>query len=352
MDMKDTHLFDELDIVLDSTIEGILLLENGFIVNANKSFVKTLGYTSKKSLIGNLATGCLIPPISEKYLMYNNNSFQEIFLLTKEAKKIPAILKTKDVVIKDKPFKMVSILDLSDLRKNETLLLRQSRHAAMGEMIHMISHQWRQPLTAISAIILNLKMKISTKKLNMTFCESKLNEVNNYLQVTSKTVDVFKNFFNNDKSKRFFYLQELVQLSVDMIQVSLEENHIKITIENKDLSKLYVYENELMQVVMNIINNARDALLAQNIKNPQINISFEENESTQIILIEDNAKGIEENILSQIFDPYFSTKETLEGTGLGLYMSKMIIQKYCEGDIFVHNTQNGCCFKIIISKLL
>jgi len=352
MKIQKSNFFDDIDIILDSTIEGILLLEDGFISNVNKSFVHTLGYKTKQSLIGNLATGCLIPPTNEKYIEYNNNTFQEIYLLTKDAKKIPAILKIKDILVRGRAFKMVSVLDLSDLKKNESLLLRQSRHAAMGEMIHMISHQWRQPLTAISAIILNLKMKISMKKFDINFFESKINEVNDYLQVTSRTVDVFKNFFNSDQSKRFFYLEELVQLSVSMIQVSLEDNNIEINIENKKLQKLYVHENELIQVIMNIINNARDALVERKVKNPRINISYDENELEQIIFIEDNAHGIEENIISQIFEPYFSTKGTLEGTGLGLYMSKMIIQRYCGGDILVNNTQEGCCFKIIISKSL
>jgi len=137
-----------------------------------------------------------------------------------------------------------------------------------------------------------------------------------------------------------------------MIQATLEDNNIEITIENAELSKLYVHENELMQVIMNIINNARDALVSNHIINPKIKISFKENDNEQIILIEDNGNGIEKNIISQIFDPYFSTKETLEGTGLGLYMSQMIIQRYCGGDILVENTRYGCCFKIIISKLL
>ncbi len=190
------------------------------------------------------------------------------------------------------------------------------------------------------------------KRIDIDFFGSKINEINNYLQVTSQTVDVFKNFFNNNQSKRFFYLQELIQLTVSMIQVSLEDNNIQINIENKKLQKLYVHENELIQVIMNIINNARDALIERKIKKPKINISYDENEHEQIIFIEDNAQGIEENIISQIFEPYFSTKATLEGTGLGLYMSKMIIQRYCGGDILVNNTQEGCCFKIIISKSL
>jgi len=350
MKNKYESFFNEINQVLDSTIEGILLLEDGFIVNINNSFIKILGYDTKNEIIGNLASGCLMPSSHETFIEYNNNMFQEISLLSKEGNAIPAIIQIKDIEIKNKIFKMVSILDLTELKKKESLLIKQSRLAAMGEMISMIAHQWRQPLTAISAAIIHLKFKISMNKVDLDFFDSKMDEINSYLQYTSNTIDDFKDFFKNDKIKHHFCLNELVQHTVDLILPTLKVHEIEIDIENKKLNQLFLYENELLQVILNILNNARDAFVENNIKNPKIDISFFENEKEQHILIQDNAGGIPENIINRVFEPYFSTKDDLNGTGLGLYMSKIIVEKHCKGKILVNNTNGGCCFKIVIGK--
>lgn len=350
MKNNNDNFFNEINQILDSTIEGILLIEDGFIVNINNSFIKILGYNTKDEIIGNLATGCLLPSSQETFIEYNNNMFQEISLLSKEGNIIPAIIQIKDIEIKNKIFKMVSILDLTELKKKESLLIKQSRLAAMGEMISMIAHQWRQPLTAISVAIANLKLRISMKKVDIDLFYSKLDEINTYLQYTSETIDDFRDFFKNDKIKHKFYLNELVQLTVDLVLPSLKAHDIKINIEDKKLNQLFLYENELLQVILNIINNAKDAFLENKIEKPKINISFLEDKQHQTVQIEDNAGGIPDNIINRIFEPYFSTKDDLNGTGLGLYMSKIIVERNCNGKILVNNTEDGCCFKIVICR--
>ena len=350
MKNNNSDFFNDINQVLDSTIEGILILENGFIVNINNSLINILGYDKKDDVIGNLAAGCLMPSSKETFIQYNNNMFQEISLLSKEGNSIPALIQIKDIQVKNKDFKMVSVLDLTELKKKESLLIKQSRLAAMGEMISMIAHQWRQPLTAISAAIINLKLKISMNKVDLDFFDSKMDEINSYLQYTSGTIDDFRDFFKNDKIKQHFCLNELVKITTDLILPSLKAQDIKITIEDKKLNKLYLYENELLQVILNIINNSKDAFLDNNTNNPQINITFFENKSEQHLLIEDNAGGIPQNIINRVFEPYFSTKSDLNGTGLGLYMSQIIVEKHCNGKILVNNTQEGCCFKIVIGK--
>ena len=151
----------ELIRILDNTIEGILIIEDGFIKNVNKSLLNILEYDYEKELLGNLATGILIPTSTNKYIQYNAKIFQEISLLTKNGNIIPAIIQIKDIKLNSKDYKMVSILDMSDYKEKEIMLLEQSKLAAMGKMISVIAHQWRQPLNAIVSI--NTRLKINVK---------------------------------------------------------------------------------------------------------------------------------------------------------------------------------------------
>ena len=342
--------FDDIDMLLDATIEGILITKDGFIVNANQSFIDIIGYENKSKVIGNLATGCLMPSAKETYIEHNKNTFQEISLISKEGSFIPAMMQIKDIIIKDIEFKIISIIDLTEMKEKESLLLKQSRLAAMGEMISMIAHQWRQPLMAISVAVTNLKMKLSMKKVDIDFFETKLDEVNQYLQYTSETINDFKDFFKNDKPKQRFFLNKLVQSGVNMIVPSFKMHGITINIADTKLGELYLQQNELLQVFLNIINNAKDAFIENKTEHPRIDISFLETATTQEVYIQDNAGGIPAHIIDRIFEPYFSTKDELNGTGLGLYMCKIIVERQCNGKILVENTKEGCCFKIILNK--
>ena len=350
MNIKNDTFFDEINIIMDASIEGILLLEEGFISNVNTSLVKMLEYENKSDLVGNLATGCLVPSFKEKYVEYNNNVFQELFLLTKEGNNIPSIITIKDICIKNKDFKMVCVLDLSELKKKEAIILKQSRFAAMGEMIAMISHQWKQPLTALSAAITHIQMKIHKKDVPLLFLENKVKEMNVYLQYASSTINTFTGFFQDNKNKKSIYIYDLLEIMYKILFEGLKNENITLHIEKKNLSKLYIHENELLEVLINIVNNARDAFQKNEFKNKNIFISYEENEKEQIIYIKDNAKGIEKSVIDKIFDPYFTTKKELNGAGLGLYMSKMIIEKHYAGKLLVKNVKDGCLFTIILLK--
>ena len=350
MDYHNLNFFNDIDILLDSTIEGIIITKDGFIVNANQSFIDIIGYEDKGQVIGHLATGCLMPSAKETFIEYNKNMFQEISLISKDGHIIPAIIQIKDIIIKEVDFKIVSIVDLTELKKKETLLLKQSRFAAMGEMISMIAHQWRQPLMAISVAIANLKMKVSMKKVDLDFFDSKMDEINTYLQYTSETINDFKDFFKDEKVKKRFYLNELIQSGVSMITPSFKMYGIEIEIKDEKLTELYLQQNELLQVFLNIINNSKDAFIENKTEHPLIQISFEEQSQMQTVYIKDNAGGIALGVIDRIFEPYFSTKDDLNGTGLGLYMSKIIVEKQCNGKILVENQDEGCCFKIILNK--
>jgi len=347
---KMDEIFIDLNKIIDNTIEGILIIENGFIKTINQPLLDILGYENSDELIGNLATGILIPTSKEKFIKYNSQFFQEIALITRNGNIIPVIVKIKDINLENTIYKMVSILDLSELKEKEKIVLHQSKHSAMGEMISMIAHQWRQPLASVSSIVSRIKLKNNMNRVDKDFLNTVLNEINQYIQYMSNTIDDFRNFFAVDTKKEFMTLNEIVFNVNKMIDKSFLALNINIEIGNNELTKLYLYKNELIQVVINILNNAKDAFLDKNIENPTITISFEENAEFQKIHIEDNAGGISENLIDKIFNPYFSTKNSKNGTGLGLYICKTIMEKEDTGTITVSNKNNGAIFTILINK--
>lgn len=349
--MQDTNtIFMDLNEIINNAIEGILIIKNGFIQNMNQSLLDILGYDDKKELIGNLATGILIPTSKEKFIKYNSKIFQEISIITKNGDIIPVIIKIKDITFSNEEYKMVSILDLTELKEKERMVLLQSKHSAMGEMISMIAHQWRQPLACVSSILSRIKLKNNMNKVDKEFLNTVLDEMNEYIQYMSITIDDFRNFFSIDTKKELLSLPEIVLDVQKLINKSFDSQNINIDIQNVELTKRYLYKNEIIQIIINILNNSRDAFLERNIQNPQIKISFSEDDEFQNIFIEDNAKGIDDKIISNIFNPYFSTKSQKNGSGLGLYICKTILEKNNQGTIKVENKNDGAIFNIIINK--
>ena len=340
----------ELKNILNNTIEGIIIIEDGFIKSVNKSLVNILHYEKEEELIGNLATGILIPTSNKKFIKYNSRTFQEVSLITKDATIIPAIIKIKSISLNSKECKMVSILDMSEIKEKENMLIEQSKLAAMGEMISVIAHQWRQPLNTIASIATRLKMKVKMNNLDPKLVEEKADEINNYLQYMSKTIDDFRNFFEPQKEQTPVTTLSLVEDTIKMIGKSFENQNIKIIVEDKKYSALYLHKNELLQVLINILNNSKDAFLEREIKKPVINISFDEKDNYQMIYIKDNAGGIPSDIIAKIFTPYFTTKNSKNGTGLGLYICKSIIEKHSNGELNVQNHQDGVEFSIKLFK--
>jgi PAS domain S-box-containing protein len=344
------NIFIDLNEIINNTIEGVLIIEEGFIKNINHSLLEILGYEKEDELIDKLATGILIPTSKEKFIKYNEKLFQEISLITKDGKIIPVIIKIKNLAYQDRDYKMVFILDLSELKEKEKMVIHQSKLSAMGEMISMIAHQWRQPLSTISSIITRVKLKSDMNKLDKDFLDEMLSDMNKYIQYMSTTIDDFRNFFTINSTRELIDLNEVVLSAFKMLEKTFLSQNIKIEIENKNLTKINLPKNELIQVVLNILNNAKDAFIEKNIENALIKISFDEEKNLQKILIKDNAGGISENIISKIFNPYFSTKTKKNGSGLGLYICKNILEKDSLGDIEVSSNEHGTIFTITINK--
>ncbi len=235
-------------------------------------------------------------------------------------------------------------------REKEQLLVQKSKFIALGEMISNIAHQWRQPLSELSSILMFIKFKHSINNLDSELMDKKMNEADKVLEFMSHTIDDFRNFFMPKKEKEEFYICDMIDSVMLIVSSSLKNNNIKVNINiDKDI-KLKTYLNEYQQVVLNILNNAKDVLIERQIKNPMIKINAYEELDYVALFIEDNAGGITIEPLAKVFEPYFTTKSDGDGTGIGLYMSKIIVDKNMKGKLRVRNTKKGANFGIWIPK--
>jgi signal transduction histidine kinase len=233
-------------------------------------------------------------------------------------------------------------------RKQEIMLSHQSRLAQMGEAINMIAHQWRQPLNNLNGLVLLMDLKLSKQKnIDKNLLEKEFNEIETATTYMSHTIDDFRDFFKPQKEKIKFNLKDTIESTMRLIQPVMLHEEIKIKHLYEKNIHLIGYPNEIGQVIINIINNAKDALISNNLnREKNIYISLFKKEHKVVITIQDNAGGVDKNIINHIFDPYFSTKLKKNGTGLGLYISKMIIEEHMEGKLSVENSKDGALFKI------
>jgi len=229
-----------------------------------------------------------------------------------------------------------------DKAKQEKLLIQKSKMAAMGEMIGNIAHQWRQPLSQVSGLFVDIESAYMYKELNKEYLHNRVNEANDLIEYMSKTIDDFRDFFNPNAKKESFLLKDSLNKTSKIIQSTLDFHHIELKIDIKEDIKLYAFKNEYSQAILNIISNAKDILIERNVHKPTIKIYLEEQ---SILCIEDNAGGIDSTIIKKVFDPYFTTKFEY-GTGIGLYMTQLIIENKMNGNISVQNTKEGALFKV------
>ncbi len=248
--------------------------------------------------------------------------------------------------------------EITKTKEAQNFMLQQSKLAEMGEMINMIAHQWRQPLGAIGSAVIAVDFTIKSGKYNLeyknerdellSFINNKNQRINDSIEFLTNTIDDFRNFYKKDREKESVNITIPIIKTLDIVQLAINNNGINIITNFKTDAKINIYKNELMQVILNILKNSEDNFIIKNINNPKINISTKKENNNYIISIEDNGGGIKTDIIDNIFDPYFSTKHEKNGTGLGLYMSKIIIETHHNGKLIVNNTSNGVCFDIII----
>ena len=239
---------------------------------------------------------------------------------------------------------------LALIRRQDEQLQYQSRLAQMGEMLNMIAHQWRQPLSAISATASFLQTSLMLGEFNYDSFGEEVKKIEEYAKHLSQTIDDFRNFFKFAKSKELTTLEELADMAINIVKAILQTHKIKISTNFNCHERLLTYKNEISQVILNIIKNSQDAFLERRIDFAEIEISTYTDESSLCLSIKDNAGGIKTDIIDKIFDLYFSTKTSKNGTGIGLYMSKIIVEDHCKGTLEVKNLKDGAIFIIKLPK--
>jgi PAS domain S-box-containing protein len=234
---------------------------------------------------------------------------------------------------------------VAELRNKDDILIQQSRLTAMGEMISNIAHQWRQPLNNIGLIVQNLQLAFKAKDLTERQLDEDVAETMTILQHISETINNFRNFFSYESEMSPFIINELVSRALSFVEQSFKSKGIRIELDEQPDIAAVGYPNEYLQALLNIILNARDALLEQQVVQPLISIRIFKENGRSVVTIRDNGNGICEDILPKIFDPYFTTKQQCSGTGIGLYMAKMIVEKKMLGSLSARNV-DGAEFRI------
>ncbi len=361
--------------IFEKSSDGILLIEDNKIIDCNESILKILEKSNKSEIVelnpsqlffkdnlnelmssilkdGYYTFECVrskangeelwLDVVGTKIVQNSKDIIHAVFRDISEKKRVEYELEelNKSLILRVEK-------EVNKNREKDKLMLQQNRLAQMGEIISMIAHQWRQPLNNLSILIQTISIKYLTGKLNDELVESFNVNSNKHIQNMSKTIDNFRDFFKPEKEKIEFCLKDSIREALGIGKSMFENNEIKIVFNNNDEEFLTNgYPNELSQSILNILNNAKDAFIDNDIDSRKIEITIHRDNDTIVMLIIDNAGGIPSDIIDKIFDPYFSTKEEKNGTGLGLYMSKIIIQEHFAGKLSASNEKDGAVFKI------
>jgi C4-dicarboxylate-specific signal transduction histidine kinase len=279
-----------------------------------------------------------------------NNEKQIIEKNAKTLQDKNLLLKKQAKIIKEQNKKLKKQIELEKQlnQKKEELWLEQSKMASMGSMIGNIAHQWRQPLSVISTLASSIELKSEFGMLDKEETKNISLRIVDQTKYLSKTIDTFRDFLKEDKELKEVVLQDRIKKALAIVDTALSNHHIEL-ISNLDDSnpiKINLILGELAQVIINIVNNAKDALVENKIENPWLRVNLTQKDEIAIITIEDNAGGVPKDILPKIFDPYFTTKEHSKGTGLGLHMGQKIVQDSLKGKIYATNTKDGAIFTL------
>jgi len=289
-----------------------------FFINRISSSIKSLTKASTKIAHGDL---------SEKI---NIDRDDEIGKLSKQFETMRKALITRE---ED------NIKQLKEIKEKDLMLVQQTKMAAMGRLLENIAHQWRQPLSIISTAATGAKVQKEINVLTDKQLIATLDTINNSAQYLSQTIEDFRDFFDprNDKMEEFS-ISKTINKTIDLINPSFKAKNIEIIKEIEDFS-FFSIENEIIQVLINLLNNAKDAFLKVENMDKYIFIKTYKNGNYIIIEIKDNAGGVPEDIINKIFEPYFTTKHQSQGTGVGLYMSQKIIKTRLNGTLIVKNEE-------------
>lgn len=354
-------------LIQTSPIPFFVKTIDGNYIDVNKTWIEFTGF-SKEEIVGKSVYDVAPKDIADIYFEQDKKVFDleenpQIYqskVVNKNSKKEYSVMFYKSAFFDDNgnvKGLIGSLLDLTKIKeleeekiKREKLIIEQTKFAQMGEMLENIAHQWRQPLSIISTIASGTKLNFTYNNINQEETIKNLDVLVDTVNYLSDTINDFKEFIKEDRELKTIILQKKIDDIMKIVDASLNYNHIKVykNYKNCEDIKVKLLQGELTQVIINLLNNSKDALKTIEMEDKWIKIDLLEENEKAIIIIEDNAGGIKEEIITKIFNPYFTTKHQFHGTGLGLYMSKNIIEKHIKGKIYVKNSEFGAKFYIEI----
>lgn len=324
--------------LINLTIEGIVIIKDKKILFYNDEFLKMFHLNIKNIYSINISS--LIDSSSNhtlgEILKRSKLETYEAMGVKQSNKRFPIMIKSKSIMYDSKECDIITIIDMSDIKNKENLLIQQSKMASLGEMIGNIAHQWRQPLSFISTAASGMKLQKQFDQLDDKSFNNTIDDITKTTRFLSQTIDDFQNYLKTDKEKKEFYVEKSIDKVLNIVKSSFANNSIQILKSINNIS-IKSYENELNQVLLNILNNSKDALKEQEVKNKYIQINTYVTNNSLYIQIVDNGGGIKPKVLERVFDPYFTTKHQSQGTGLGLYMTHKIINESLNGQIEISN---------------
>ena len=341
IDRREESLEDSLysfKTLFNSTMEMIVIHDQGICIDANNVAIKFFKFKNKDQLIGRN----LLDFVDKKYKEVVKRNYlidtlpYEFELIINEQKYI-CLAQDKFIELDNNRLKLTTLIDITELKAKDRLLFQQSKMASMGEMIGNIAHQWRQPLSVISTCASGAKFEKEMNVLNDERLYESLDLIMENTQYLSKTIDDFRNFFKADKDIEDFNINESIKKVLKLVKSSIQNHNIKVKTIFQDDLIIKGLPNEFLQVIINIINNAKDVIILNSVNERYIDIKTYKKENYCFIEISDNGGGVDESIISKVFEPYFTTKHQSQGTGIGLYMSHQIIVEHMQGTISMKN---------------
>ncbi|ADG92989.1 multi-sensor signal transduction histidine kinase [Arcobacter nitrofigilis DSM 7299] len=347
---------DVFKTLFDKSTDGIIIYsEDGYIINCNDSVVRMLEYEDKSFIINkklqdispkkqNENDTSILKEKLFQIVSFNNQTYNfEWVFLSKNSRKLFCEIRTTRLILDDNNIVHAIIRDITykkeleeKNKRQQVMLAEESKKSALGEMLTMIAHQWRQPLNNINLLIHFVRDTFDTGKFSKEEIKNITLDMKAQIDYLSNTINDFTNFTNPKKTTTLFCIKDAIEKTYNLAIAQFEKNNIKVFIES-DRIEIQGIENEFMQVILNILNNAKDALLESNNKEKLLFINAKEINNKLVLTIKDTAGGISNKVISRIFDPYFTTKHKRNGTGIGLYMSSQIIKQYKNGAIKASN---------------
>ena len=334
------HYLDIVDVII------LVLDKNKNVVEINRKGCEIIGY-SYEEVIGKNWIEHFIPErlrykvadVGDSLLKPKENPIKtfENPILTKEGQE--RIILWHNTTLRDEEGNDVGILtsgeDVTERRIKDKLFMMQTRQAQMGEMLSMIAHQWRQPLTIINTIAAGLRLDEMFKEEQNSALVNSLIQIEEQTLHLSQTITDFKDFFKPNKPKSPTTLVEILKGAIDLVEHSLRSHGIGIEEKVQVNPQLVTYRNEVLQVIMTLIKNSIDAFEEHHSADPKMSFTIDTTPTHALLMVTDNAGGIAAHIMHDIFLPYFTTKDAKHGTGLGLYMCKIVIEEHCGGRLEV-----------------